>query len=68
MLKIFDSYLVEVQLDKLLFRIRHNFNSRPLLLTTKPELRLKQLLEQRDSLYRERADHILPTGDQQIKK
>lgn len=47
---------------------RTRFDShRPLLQTADPCLRLAQLLAQREPLYREVADHIVPTEGQPLK-
>ena len=46
-------------------RTRHDRN-RPLLQTADPRVRLKELYEQRDPLYTQAADLIMPTGKQSV--
>jgi shikimate kinase len=46
-------------------RTRHDRN-RPLLQTDDPRARLKELFEQRDPLYAEVADLLMPTGKQSV--
>ncbi len=48
-------------------RTRHDRN-RPLLQTENPRVRLQELLEQRDVLYRETAHLIMDTGEQNVQK
>jgi len=52
-------------IDELWRRTRHDRN-RPLLQTTDSRTTLRQLLEQRDPLYRETAHIIIETGDQNL--
>ena len=52
-------------IDELWRRTRHDRN-RPLLQTTDSRTTLRQLLEQRDPLYRETAHIIIETGDQSL--
>ena len=47
-------------------RTRHDHN-RPLLQTENPRAKLQELLEKRDSLYVEVADHIVHTGKQSVQ-
>jgi shikimate kinase len=47
--------------EKLLERTRRD-SSRPLLMTDDPAARIRELLEQRESLYREVADLMIDTG------
>ncbi len=47
-------------------RTRHDQN-RPLLQTADPRAKLQELYEQRDSLYAEIADVIMPTGKQSVQ-
>ena len=47
-------------------RTRHDRN-RPLLQTADPRARLKALFEQRDPLYMEVADVVMPTGKQSVQ-
>lgn len=46
-------------------RTRHDRN-RPLLQTADPRARLKELFEQRDPLYTQMADLLMPTGKQSV--
>lgn len=46
-------------------RTRHD-RSRPLLQTADPRAKLKELYEQRDPLYTQMADLVLPTGKQSV--
>ncbi len=46
-------------------RTRHD-RSRPLLQTADPRAKLKELYEQRDSLYTQVADLVMPTGRQSV--
>jgi shikimate kinase len=47
-------------------RTRHD-RSRPLLLTADPRAKLKALFEQRDPLYMQVADVVMPTGKQSVQ-
>lgn len=53
------------QVDDLLARTRHDRN-RPLLQTADPRAKLTELLRQRDPLYREVADIVVDTGQQNV--
>jgi shikimate kinase len=46
-------------------RTRHDRN-RPLLQTADPRARLKEIFEQRDPLYMQVADLVMPTGKQSV--
>ncbi len=48
-------------------RTRHDKN-RPLLQTSDPEQRLRELFAQRDPLYREVAHHVVSTGSGNLKR
>lgn len=50
----------------LMDRVRHDKN-RPLLQTTDPEARLREIMAVREPLYRETADIIINTGQQSIR-
>lgn len=50
----------------LMERVRHDRN-RPLLQTEDPEARLREILEQREPIYRELADITINTGQQSIR-
>ncbi len=52
--------------NDLWLRTRHD-RSRPLLQTANPKEKLKELYEQRDPLYLETADLVIPTGKQSVQ-
>ena len=58
---------LRANVDDLWRRTRHD-KSRPLLQTPDPRIKLKELFEQRDPLYREVADIVIDTGDQSVQK
>lgn len=56
---------LRAQVADLWQRTRHDKN-RPLLQTANPQAKLQELFTQRDPLYREVADIVMDTGDQNI--
>ncbi|HSQ03646.1 MAG TPA: 3-dehydroquinate synthase [Burkholderiales bacterium] len=56
---------LRASVNELWLRTRHDRN-RPLLQTADPRARLRELIAERDSLYREIADIIIDTGNQSV--